>query len=942
MFLELLKHASFLVRRPAPAAARRRLTLSVETLEAKNLLAPTVLLQDHPFTVWTQNTQLRPNNLFSVAEHAELIGIGTVLGGPLGTGVAVGAALTAEGVYDTQVQNTTDDNTERGGILLNRLERTDVRYDVVALQEVFDSDAVDQVSHGAVNRGFYWLPGPDESGFEQNSGLGLLVRRGLSASPSEGFDLNHRGDQVFQEEGPITGSDAWAQKGFTLTTVHLGDDPRAYFYVVNTHLLSDYPPTDHFPGQRAAQIDQMRRYVDAHTDPSHPVLFLGDFNFDSRSPEYNAALRALNAQDLVAAQLGPNAFTSDKRVNAYDRNWNEEEWWNRNPTDANPDPLPPAGYTPQRLDYILVRQGNDFRITSEWARIENRTQETALSRAEGWRPEHVYLSDHFGVSARLHLVRSMDFGTAAQNAVPMTLMSGRYDAAGTLHTSSGTEFYSFYAGGRINVRVRAEPRSIATRLTGELGVQLELYDRYGNRVGTGSQTLSAGGRVGDLATTLDVNVPEGQYYLAVRSRAEQINPGRYIVEARDLTGPKFVSVRHERQNDTVSEPVRLYVHFDEPIAPLRAADVVLRNGLGQRITLTDANITPVPPLTTSPGSANRSFEIRLATAPRSGYRLEVLRTVRDRFNNRLDQNGTGPDRDRFIDQAAPAFVGAVTTTRNIRVTFAEAVDPRSFTAAAIEQLTDGDGQRLTLAGPVRVVFGSGNTSFDLPLTRAPSHGYTLRLRSRITDLWGNPFDTTRQPQQVSDRTGPTVVGIEYLGQEDPWIVGTAAAASTRSLRVRFSEAVDSTTFTPDDVTITDPSGRPVTVLSVQAENAGSPEVSYRVTFRPNSSLATGTYTVRIGTAYADVYANAAAGGAFQRTFEVGPPIVIRPSPGGARIDERLQRPDPLEPRQPVPLDPIDPVGRVRPALELEREIIDPALRTALTDPRLGGSDRRLP
>lgn len=290
------------------------------------------------------------------------------------------AALLPHGLVGTP--NSEEDNEQRGDEIVRRAGA----FDIVGLQEVFDAwfadDVFDRVRDGARSAGFETHEGPGDAFAEISSGLLLLVDGQLSSQSDTTREF------VFQEEGP--GIEAWAQKGASLTTVHLGPDPNDYVYVVNTHLSAPQGSA----ADRAGQLQEIREFVDSHTDPRHPVIFMGDFNVRARSSEYAQMLNILgNPEDVFA---GINPFTSDSTTNIYAHQWGDD----------------PGRKT---LDYILIRQGTDFGIDVDGKQREDAPFTTFKCRdgrrlpGSGWLHEsslthQCYVSDHYGLSAEVRFV----------------------------------------------------------------------------------------------------------------------------------------------------------------------------------------------------------------------------------------------------------------------------------------------------------------------------------------------------------------------------------------------------------------------------------------------------------------------------------------------------------------------------------------------------------
>ncbi|HSQ56828.1 MAG TPA: S8 family serine peptidase [Gemmata sp.] len=86
------------------------------------------------------------------------------------------------------------------------------------------------------------------------------------------------------------------------------------------------------------------------------------------------------------------------------------------------------------------------------------------------------------------------------------------------------------------------------------------------------------------------------------------------------------------------------------------------------------------------------------------------------------------------------FSGGQATFRTIRVTFNEAIDPASFTAADIVSFS-GPGGVIRSRFTVTPVAGSGNTQFDVTFTTQSTPGaYTIVIGSGIRDLAGHAMN----------------------------------------------------------------------------------------------------------------------------------------------------------------------------------------------------------
>lgn len=356
-----------------------------------------------PFRVWTQNCRLFPSDYITVAEI-----IGLCLW-PFAPPCVIANAV--ERMWDRGIQNTDEDNEQRANFLLSHLgnpgrqNNRQPPYDIVALQEVWDgpfaSGELDTIVSGAQGLGYAAFEGPGPSGFKISSGLVLLVRNPLFAPQGEHAGTTFDAHPGIEEAIADNNFDGLAEKGFTFTRVHVGPFPDEFIYVVNTHTQANENGHDE-SATRSQQIQQIRDYVDQQRLFTHPVVFMGDLNITAANndPEYQGMINALGSPvDIFADGV---YLTDDNRRNAYDYFW------------GNPNEV-----VQQRIDYMLVSQGTQFSLLVDAKRLEDEEFNTYLCRdprgahIEGWliggNPTGVmqcYLSDHFGLSAILRLVRN--------------------------------------------------------------------------------------------------------------------------------------------------------------------------------------------------------------------------------------------------------------------------------------------------------------------------------------------------------------------------------------------------------------------------------------------------------------------------------------------------------------------------------------------------------
>ena len=203
--------------------------------------------------------------------------------------------------------------------------------------------------------------------------------------------------------------------------------------------------------------------------------------------------------------------------------------------------------------------------------------------------------------------------------------------------------------------------------------------------------------------------------------------------------------------------------------------------------------------------------------------------------------------------------------------------------------TGPDGNDIPLNG----IAGGGDTfviNFDIFTTPGQ---YTLTSNARITDLAGNLIDQNQdgtggevgvdEPVDtfvlVADATGPVVIDFEPIG-----LVNHNVSSS----QVMFSEQISASSFGPDDVVITTPSGVIESIeISVNQVDPSTFEIGFP------SQKTDGDYTVTIGPEILDLAGNklgelAAGPAAFTADFTIDQtgPSVVAITPTGT-INEKL-------------------------------------------------------
>ena len=191
-----------------------------------------------------------------------------------------------------------------------------------------------------------------------------------------------------------------AQNGLTIDRIQFGANTNDYIYIVNTQMQSGAGTV--YDELRAAQQDELYNLIALHTDSAHPVVMVGDLNVieavgsawnRTQTPQYFDMLGRLglgmDSDQFRSFQHNAgnaDGFTVDPNRNKYARNG--------------------SGAPIGRLDYILLRQGTEYRLIAD--SIEMTDAPVTTTQCSSWQdPASVqcYLSDHFGLAAQLRLIK---------------------------------------------------------------------------------------------------------------------------------------------------------------------------------------------------------------------------------------------------------------------------------------------------------------------------------------------------------------------------------------------------------------------------------------------------------------------------------------------------------------------------------------------------------
>jgi endonuclease/exonuclease/phosphatase family metal-dependent hydrolase len=209
----------------------------------------------------------------------------------------------------------------------------------------------------------------------RGTGLGLGARGALSS---------HR---LHHFSGPAVGWDRLARKGALFARVELAAGPS--LDVVTTHLQSGYEAAA--ADVRAAQLEQLARFVAEVGSPERPMIVAGDFNIDglksARSgPEYPRLRRALPGFDDTGEGSDMITFHPHPEKNSLAQ-------------------LSDPGGREQRIDYVFFRPATagSLRCVGLSLVLDEPLPTTAEQNFAGVRSTRAFASDHFGLSATFEL-----------------------------------------------------------------------------------------------------------------------------------------------------------------------------------------------------------------------------------------------------------------------------------------------------------------------------------------------------------------------------------------------------------------------------------------------------------------------------------------------------------------------------------------------------------
>lgn len=166
-----------------------------------------------------------------------------------------------------------------------------------------------------------------------------------------------------------------AKKGVLYMQIELNNGKRVDTF--NTHLQAFWENSK----IRAQQLKTLKRFINSINKGDLPVVLAGDFNISADGSEYQYLTETLSDFTDTYKDSNPN-LDGDTWVPS------ENYWIN--------------GGSSQRIDYIFVRDGKK----DHWEVVDSFVDfntELPWNLPDKERSNYIYVSDHFGVTSKLHL-----------------------------------------------------------------------------------------------------------------------------------------------------------------------------------------------------------------------------------------------------------------------------------------------------------------------------------------------------------------------------------------------------------------------------------------------------------------------------------------------------------------------------------------------------------
>jgi subtilisin family serine protease len=331
--------------------------------------------------------------------------------------------------------------------------------------------------------------------------------------------------------------------------------------------------------------------------------------------------------------------------------------------------------------------------------------------------------------------------------------------------------------------------------------------------------------------------------------------------------------------------------FDRAInaSTFTAADVTLTGPDGKAIAI--AKVAPAP------GYAGNVHDITFATQTLGGtYTLKVGPDITDpsgvrmaaAFTRALTLVGPAapPPPTANTPVAALRAVNAVnlggstTSMSTIRLSFDRAINASTFTAADVS-LTGPDGRSIAITRVAPAPGYAGNVHDISFATQSYGGTYTLKVGPEISDpagvgmagVYTRTFTLEGPPPPPPPAASTTVSALRVVNSVN--LGGSTTSMST--IRLSFDRAINASTFTAADITLTGPDGKAIAITRV-APAPGYAGNVHDISFA--TQTLGGTYTLKVGPDITDPAGIGMAGQATRTHVLAG-----SPSPALASIED---------------------------------------------------------
>lgn len=239
------------------------------------------------------------------------------------------------------------DQSRRVSAIAERLSAGE--FDVVGLQEVWDTDSQVEIARGA-DRGGLKYSHYFKNGIS-GSGNMILSRYPIVACDFHAYTINGRPQRVLRD-------DYYGSKGVGMARI---SGPSGVFDFYVTHLISHYDPQDEYKAHRVAQVFELIQFI-KRTNKSDFLVVAGDLNATPESLEYSMLTGLGTLKDAYREVRSDAGYTST---------------------------CDDTGGPTQRIDYIFHRPAGERSWTLQDCRLSMTFMKDSTRT----------FSDHFGVSA---------------------------------------------------------------------------------------------------------------------------------------------------------------------------------------------------------------------------------------------------------------------------------------------------------------------------------------------------------------------------------------------------------------------------------------------------------------------------------------------------------------------------------------------------------------